>query len=881
MTATPTAATEWPHAAAVLRRGFGCLLAWIGILVLAGPVLAAAAEPTVAQRRCLTAMSKAEAAVASLTGKNASRCLRAAHRGRLAGDAIGQCLAGESPALKRAKARSLAAAAKFCGSPADFGPRDGDVVNLAMAKVVDVSRMFGADLAAAIKPLASDTASAGCQATIFQQVNALAQAEIAEYQRCSRALLKQQRLTSAADLQACLAGADLAAVREAAAQRVAAQCTDLDFEEVCPGQCATAKTAAELAPCLAAEAHCGACSAVNAADGLSAGCHTYQNGTAQYYCGTRPPSTRSVARQWDEEILDAIRIDNPRPPVHARNLFHLSVAMYDAWAAYGHTARAYLTAEHPQSADPERDRDVAVSFAAYRVLAERYAAKLSLGAATSQVHFARRMNQLGYDPGFTDIAGDSPAALGNRIGAAVIAYGLSDGSNEYKNYTDPTYEPKNLPLIVKVPGIDLTDPRDPNDPNDPGDPNYRLDPNRWQPLALDKTVSQNGIPLPDKIQTAIGSHWGDVIPFAMYRVPEGQLYHTLNEPPALGGATEADVLDQAMELIELSSLLTATGSATVDISPKSMGNNELGSNEGTGYSENPATGQPYAANEVLLGDFGRVLAEFWADGPTSETPPGHWNVFANAVADSAGFERRIGGSGPSLSPLEWDVKVYFALNGAVHDAAIEAWGAKRRFDTVRPITLIRYLAKTKRLPLRDGLVEEITEATAAAGGRHAHLVTAEAGGKVGDIAIYNWPGSPADTANQVAGIQWVLGTAWVPYQRNTFVTPAFPAYISGHSTFSRAAADLLARFTGSEFFPGGLMEYVVRQGSLIHEDGPSADVRLQWARYFDAADQAGRSRLWGGIHIRADDFEGRRIGHQIGLDAYAKAASYFSGQPTP
>src|SRR4051812_28357530 len=51
---------------------------------------------------------------------------------------------------------------------------------------------------------------------------------------------------------------------------------------------------------------------------------------------------RSIARAWNEEALSAIRKDTPHPPVHARNLFHLSVAMYDAWAAYDPVAVGYL-----------------------------------------------------------------------------------------------------------------------------------------------------------------------------------------------------------------------------------------------------------------------------------------------------------------------------------------------------------------------------------------------------------------------------------------------------------------------------------------------------------------------------------------------------------
>ncbi len=104
--------------------------------------------------------------------------------------------------------------------------------------------------------------------------------------------------------------------------------------------------------------------------------------------------------------------------------------------------------------------------------------------------------------------------------------------------------------------------------------------------------------------------------------------------------------------------------------------------------------------------------------------------------------------------------------------------------------------------------------------------------------------------------------------------------MSGHSTFSRAGAEVLASITGSEFFPGGLSEWTVEQGTLLHEEGPTADVHLQWATYFDASDQAGISRLYGGIHIAEDDIEGRKIGAQVGLAAWALAQQYFDGAAT-
>ena len=124
------------------------------------------------------------------------------------------------------------------------------------------------------------------------------------------------------------------------------------------------------------------------------------------------------------------------------------------------------------------------------------------------------------------------------------------------------------------------------------------------------------------------------------------------------------------------------------------------------------------------------------------------------------------------------------------------------------------------------------------------------------------------------------GVDWIPYQRRTFVTPAFPGFTSGHSTFSRAAAEALAGYTGTPYFPGGLHEWVAPAfGYLKFEAGPSTDVRLQWATYYDAADQSGQSRIWGGIHIFEDDWVGRINGSRVGQAAVARARELWRGTP--
>ena len=178
-------------------------------------------------------------------------------------------------------------------------------------------------------------------------------------------------------------------------------------------------------------------------------------------CGTHA----SVARDWNEQVLAAIRLDAPRPTVHARNLFHLSVAMYDAWAAYDATATAHLHAESavaPGSVAAARDE--AISYAAYRLLAYRF--QVSPAAALSLQAFTDCMTALGYDPMFTATVGPAPAALGNRVAATIIAHGLQDGSNEQGSYLDGgVYFPVNAPMLVDLPGTGGV-----------------VDVNAWQPL---------------------------------------------------------------------------------------------------------------------------------------------------------------------------------------------------------------------------------------------------------------------------------------------------------------------------------------------------------------------------------------------------------------
>ena len=579
----------------------------------------------------------------------------------------------------------------------------------------------------------------------------------------------------------------------------------------------------------------------------------------------QPVGAESIARYWNEENLAAIRQDFPHPSVQARNLFSTSVAMYDTWAAYSTQAVGYTYNELAVSGNIATARHEAISYAAYRVLVSRYTN--SLNSTNILLSLDAALAGVGYDKAITTTNGTTPAAVGNRVAAAIIKFTLSDGSNESGDYEDITYSSMNEPLLVSEPGTVMADP------------------NRWQPLTFTNALSQNGLPTV-AVQEFLGSHWRDVRPFALTRTNAADVYFDPGLPPQLGGAEDAAFKSNSVEVVRFSSYLDPDVGAMIDVSPGARGNNTLGFNDGSGHPTNPVTGLPYPTNLVNHGDFGRVVAELWADGPASETAPGHWNLIANEVLDDPMFTRDFEGSGTILDELEWDTKMYFAINCAVHDAAVAAWNAKREYDYVRPISSIRYMGQLGQssdsmgpsyhvdgLPLVSGLVEVVTATSSQFGERHVAFSNS-----IGKVALFCWPHGPDDPTNEYSGVEWVLAENWLPYQRATFVTPAFAGYISGHSTFSRAAAEVLTAMTGTEFFPGGSHTYsVVENDFLGFEEGPSTSFDLQWATYYDASDEAGISRLYGGIHVAPDDGPGRVVGSKVGIEVYDLAKQYWDG----
>ena len=505
----------------------------------------------------------------------------------------------------------------------------------------------------------------------------------------------------------------------------------------------------------------------------------------------------SVVVRWNEAMLAAIRSNPPSPTVISYKLYLVHEAMFDAWSLYDGAAVPTVVLDpalrRPSSEHSDANKAAAVSQAAYHMLI-----RLFPDYEHDTHAFSNLLHRLGYEA--VDAADATPAGTGFRAAQAVIASRADDGSNAENDYTDVTSS--RYPYLFEA--LNSADPEANNAPGHSG-----FDPNHWQPLRVPtgEVVSEDGFPLIDPAdpasyhdQTFVTPHWGAVTPFAL---TSGDQFRPPPPPQMGSSAPYTDALGQTM---------------TNDEAYRKQFNQVL----------------EYSAN---LTDYHKCIAEYWADGPRTETPPGHWNALAHGISQR------------DRHTLDDDVKLYFALNGAIFDASIAAWEAKRAYDFVRPASALRHLYA-------------------------GQMITAWGG-----------PG---------LGTQTILGDTWRPYQSLTFVTPAFPEYASGHSTFSAAAADVLTRYTGSDRFYDGvtvlqddfngdgipdlLGQYLVPVGGNRFEASPSEVVVLQWETFQDAADEAAISRLYGGIHVQDGDRHGRVMGKQIGAQAYALSERYWLGE---
>jgi hypothetical protein len=243
-----------------------------------------------------------------------------------------------------------------------------------------------------------------------------------------------------------------------------------------------------------------------------------------------------------------------------------------------------------------------------------------------------------------------------------------------------------------------------------------------------------------------------------------------------------------------------------------------------GSAQYAAQARQLLAVSATLTDEQKLTAEYWADGPRSELPPGHWNLFAQFVC-------RRDRHGSEEHGIDLDVKLFFALTNAIFDAGICGWDNKCRFASVRPLTALRYLY-------------------------HGQQVDAWAG--------------------PYRGTRTIDGATWLPYQPSTFPTPPFPEYSSGHSNFSAAGAEILRLFTGHDTL-GTSVTFRAGSSRIEPEAVPARDLTLSWSTFSEAAGQAGISRRYGGIHFEEADLDARATGREAARIAWAKALGYFKG----
>jgi len=384
-----------------------------------------------------------------------------------------------------------------------------------------------------------------------------------------------------------------------------------------------------------------------------------------------------------------------------------------------------------------------------------YRAAVDLFPVDKATLFDPLMTQLGYDPNDVSTDTTTPSGIGNVACAAVLNFRHNDGSNQLGNLT-----------ASGAPYADYTGYVPVNPPSTvPVNPATVVDVNHWQPLSYFDATGTFVTP------KYIAPFWGKVTPFALISGDQFRALIAQSGPVLFGSPI---FVQQAQDLVTFSANLT---------------------------------------------DEQKMIAEYWADGPHSELPPGHWDLFAQFVSARDHHE------------LADDVKMFFAMTNAIFDGGIVAWDAKRAFNSVRPVTAIPFLFQGQQ------------------------------------IQAWGGPGK---------GTVGMDGSNWVPYQPSTFPTPPFPECSSGHSTFSAAGAEILKLFTGSDSFGNSV---TFQAGTSRIEPGmtPAQPLTLSWQTFSDAANQAGISRRYGGIHFEIGDLIGRVTVRLVADQAWAKAVSLWSG----
>jgi len=538
---------------------------------------------------------------------------------------------------------------------------------------------------------------------------------------------------------------------------------------------------------------------------------------AAFVCETSAGA--STVSDWNAAALTEVRLSKSLrngPPIVARALAIVHTCIYDAWAAYDDVAVGTTDAlggrRRPVEERTDDNKAKAISFAAYRCLRNLYP---DGSLPSSLVQPSVRLNEMlvsrGYklaetckkDDQCRDADPSTAAGVGNVAAQAVIDARRDDGSNQYGDLPPapcPVPTPSPQPCSAASYGQTSLNPDrsgaysdylvDGYSPYVPGNPLMGycnalvdvcerqdiVDPNRWQPL-----IYNNGQACLDSnsgteetcpgIQVFVAPHWERVKPFALNSATQFDDMLTIPPPDYLKNTGR--YLDDVNDMIQFSRSLDTQR---------------------------------------------KLIVEYWADGPSSELPPGHWGLFAQFVSQRDDHT------------IDQDAKLFFAMHNASFDAGIVAWHIKRKYDGVRPITAVRFA-------------------------KQGQTITAWGG-----------PGRPTEA---------IPGEKWSPYNPGSNLTPPFPGYFSGHAVFSRSSATVLPLFKGSDHF--GFSVVLPPNFGRVEAGIPAEPTTLSYATFSDAANEAGLSRLYGGIHFADDNTIAQAVGYLIGVQAWSKASAFFNG----
>lgn len=346
-------------------------------------------------------------------------------------------------------------------------------------------------------------------------------------------------------------------------------------------------------------------------------------------------------------------------------------------------------------------------------------------------------------------------------------------------------------------------------------------------------------------QRFLTPQWGGVESFALPEFANGETDFATVAPPApkdfFVNALAGSVLDFEAREITLSGAVTVNG---IDYSADdvlAVSKDLIGPVINQGFIDQALEVVAYSAN---LTDKQKIIAEFWEDAGGTAFPPGTFMTFGQYVSARDGHT------------LGQDAAMFLAMGNAVMDAGIATWHTKVETDYVRPVRAIRDLGEL-------GLIGEwgVDELT----GEEGYVIEA-------------WGGYEPETREGL-GTMTILAENFQTFQRPFDASsPPFAEYTSGHSGFSSAGAQVLKMFTGSDDFGGSV---TFTPGSTQFELGvPELETVLDWATFTDAANEAGLSRLYGGIHFSDGNLNGLALGRDVGAHAYLLSQAFIDGTAT-